>query len=150
MKVLIYFLIPFLWQESTPFKPADEYGFTLNYEFRNKAVSDRFKVDWSNQLQYSDGTLPFATITIKPLKLSQDEERVKIITNLGNRIYSRKAAVDNDIVIEMGFTDDLKDHIDVFEYDVIFFSGRKETSRINLFVDRDGNFLINGEKRGKF
>lgn len=150
MTLLFYFLIPLLWQESTPFKPAEEYEFTLNYEFRNKAVSDRFAVDWSNQLQYSDGTLPFATLTIKPLKLSSQEERVKIITNLGNRIYSRKASLDTDIVVEMGFTDDLKDHISVFEFDIIFFSGRNEVSRINLYVDRDGNFLINGEKRGKF
>lgn len=150
MHLIVYFLMPFLFQESTPFKPDDEYQFTLNYEFRNKAGIDRFAVDWSNTQKYSEGTLPFATVTIKPLVLSKEEEKAKIITNLGHRIYSRKASTDTDIVIEMGFTDDLKDHISVYEFDIIFFSGKRDVSRINLFVDKEGTFFINGNKRGKF
>ncbi len=150
MYLIIYFLLPLFIQEGVPFKPKDEYEFTLDYQFRNKAGVDRFEVDWSSTKKYSEGTLPFVTIKIKLLKLSEEEERAKIITNLGHRIYSRKASLDNEIEIEMGFTDDLKDHISVFEYDVIFFSKRNDVSRINLYVDEDGSFLINGEKRGKF
>ena len=147
---ILYFLLLFSVQESTPFKPESEYEFKLNYEFRNKAGIDRFKVDWSNTQKYSEGTLPFATLTIKLLKLSDEEEKAKIITNNGHRIYSRKVSLDTDIVLEMGFTDDLKDHIDVYEYDVIFFSRNKDVSRINVYVDLEGNFLINGVKKGKF
>jgi len=147
---VIYFLLPFLLQESVPFKPTEEYEFTLNYEFRNKPGIDRFEVDWSNMQKYSEGTLPYAKIKIKLLKLSEEEERVKIINNLGHRIYSRKASLDTDIEVELGFTDDLKDHISVFEYDIIFFSKRNDVSRINLYVEEDGSFLVNGEKRGKF
>lgn len=150
MHLILYFLSLFFIQESTPFKPDDEYEFKLNYEFRNKPGIDRFTVDWSNTQKYSEGTLPFATVTIKLLKLSNEEEKAKIITNEGHRIYSRKASLDTDIVVEMGFTDDLKDHVSVYEYDIIFFSKKGEASRINLYVDKEGSFFINGNKRGKF
>lgn len=150
MQLIVYFLIPFIFQDSLPFKPDSEFEFTLTYEFRNKPGIDRFEVDWSNTQKYSEGTLPFATITIKLLKLSEEEERAKIITNLGNRIYSRKASLDTEIVVELGFTDDLKDHVGVFMYDIIFFSKRNDVSRINLYVDEAGTFFINGNKRGKF
>ena len=148
--LIIYFFTSFLLQKGVPFKPDDEYEFKLNYEFRNKAGIDRFTVDWSNTQKYSEGTLPFATLTIKLLKLSPEEEKAKIITNEGHRIYSRKANLESDIILEMGFTDDLKDHISVYEYDIIFFSKNNDISRINVYVDEEGNFLINGNKRGKF
>lgn len=150
MHLIIYFILPFLYQESIPFKPAEEYEFKLDYEFRNKAGIDRFEVDWSNTKKYSDGTLPYVTIRFKLLKLADSEERVKVIDNLGHRIYSKKANTSNEVEIEMGFTDDLKDHISVYGFDVIFYSKQKDVSRINIYVEEDGSFLINGEKRGKF
>lgn len=150
MHLMIYFILPWFFQESVPFKPSEEYEFTLSYEFRNKPGIDRFEVDWSNTQKYSEGTLPYAKLKIKLLKLSEEEERAKIVTNLGHRIYSRKASIDTPIEVELGFTDDLKDHVSAFEYDIIFFSKRKDVSRINLYVEEDGSFLVNGEKRGKF
>ncbi len=150
MQLIVYFLLSFLVQDSIPFKPDSEFEFTLNYEFRNKPGIDRFEVDWSNTQKYSGGTLPFATVTIKLLTLSEDEERAKVITNLGNRIYSRKADLDTEIVVDMGFTDDLKDHVGAYLYDIVFFSKRNDVSRINLYVDEEGTFFINGNKRGKF
>lgn len=150
MHLIIYFLLPFLFQDSIPFKSAEEYEFKLDYEFRNKPGIDRFEVDWSNTQKYSGGTLPYVTIRFKLLKLSDSEERVKIIDNLGHRIYSKKANTDNEVEIEMGFTDDLKDHISVYGFDVIFYSKQMDVSRINIYVEEDGSFMINGEKRGKF
>lgn len=150
MQVFAFLLLPVLLQQSVPFKPAEEYSFRLDYQFRNKAGIDRFEVDWSNTQKYSEGTLPYLTVHIKPLKLSDDEDRVRIVNNRNERIYSRKASLDEEIQIEMGFTDDLKDRTAPFEFNVFFTSKKVDISRINLFVDEDGFFYINGEKRGKF
>ena len=145
-----FLLLGVLLQQSVPFKPSDEYSFRLDYQFRNKAGIDRFEVDWSNTQKYSEGTLPYLIVHIKLLKLSAEEERVKIVNNRNERIYSRKASLDDEIEIEMGFTDDLKDRTAPYDFNVFLTSKKLNVSRINLFVDEDGTFYINGEKRGKF
>ncbi len=150
MYTFAFLLLPVFFQQSVPFKPGDEYSFRLDYQFRNKAGIDRFEVDWSNTQKYSEGTLPYLIVHIKPLKLSANEERVKIVNNRNERIYSRKASVDEEIQIEMGFTDDLKDRTAPYEFNIFFTSKKADNSRINLFVDEEGTFYINGEKRGKF
>ncbi|MEQ8362896.1 MAG: hypothetical protein RH948_08510 [Cyclobacteriaceae bacterium] len=140
----IIILLSILLQDQVPPKPADEFAFQLDYEFRTKPGGD------DKPGGFAAGKLPYAEIRITPTKLSESEEKVKITNNLGHRVYSRKAALNNEIVIDMGFTDDLKDHISVYAFDIVFFSKRGDTSRITLFVEEDGTVLVNGVKRGKF
>ncbi|HNP07717.1 MAG TPA: hypothetical protein PKN99_08815 [Cyclobacteriaceae bacterium] len=141
---LILILLSFLLQDQVPLKPSDEFIFKLDYEFRTKPGGD------GKPGGFAAGKLPYAEIRITPTKLSDSEERVRITNNLGHKIYSRRAVVDNEMVIDMGFTDDLKDHISVYAFDIVFFSKKGDESRITLFVEEDGTVLINGEKHGKF
>lgn len=168
MPLIIYFLyslFPFYQQDKIPFKPAEEFEFELKLAFRPKPAleeeadaghilykmkSDNASVIEANKQTYDPTTLPFATIVIKPTKLSSEEDRARVVDNLSNRLYNRKATLDTPIEFEMGFTDDLKDHISPYMFDVIFFTKRKEASRINLYFDADGNLIINNEIRGKF
>ncbi|MEQ8304706.1 MAG: hypothetical protein RIB47_15030 [Cyclobacteriaceae bacterium] len=147
---LVLLVATILWQDGLPLKPEADFELKLDYEFRNKPGIDRFEIDYSNTQEYSGGTLPYLKVSIKLLQLAEGEEKVKIITNLGNRIYSRKASLDKLIELDLGFTDDLKDRVAPHEYNVIFFNSSGDKSFINLFVDDDGAFLVNGEKRGKF
>ncbi|MEQ8425065.1 MAG: hypothetical protein RIA63_10170 [Cyclobacteriaceae bacterium] len=149
MRLLACFFASFLFQDSIPYKPADEYEFNMKFAFRNRPGVDHSNVDWT-QRGHPEGDLPYVTVTVKALKLSDKEERVKVINNLSERIYAGKASLDRVIEIDMGFTDDLKDHISVFAYDIIFYTKGNEVSLIKLFVDEDGNFFVNGEQRGKF
>ncbi|MCB0493022.1 MAG: hypothetical protein KDC93_11460 [Cyclobacteriaceae bacterium] len=141
---LILILLSSLLQDQIPLKSSDEFAFQLDYEFRTKPGGD------GKPGGFAAGKLPYAEIRITPTKLSENEERVKITNNLGHRVYSRKAAINNEIVIDMGFTDDLKDHISIYSFDIVFFSKRGDTSKITLSVEEDGTVLVNGEKRGKF
>ena len=145
-----FLVLPVLFLQSVPFKPSEEYSFRLDYQFRNKAGIDRFEVDWSNTQKYSEGVLPYLIVHLKPLKLAANEERVRIVNNRNQRVYSRKAVQDEEIPIEMGFTDDLKDRTAPYEFNIYFTSKKVDISRINLFVDEEGTFYVNGEKRGKF
>ena len=153
-----------IFQDEIPFKAADEFEFKLNLEFRPKPgleeepdighilykmKSDNASVIEANKQTYDPTTLPFASMTIKPLKLSADEDRVKVSDNLGNRLYNRKATLEDLIEFEMGFTDDLKDHISPFQFEVIFYTKRKEASRLFIYFDKDGNLIINEEIRDK-
>lgn len=131
-------------QDQVPLKPNDEFTFKLEYEFRTKPGGD------GKPGGFSAGKLPYAKVKITPSKLTDNEERVRVTNNLGHKLYSRKAAVDNELLIDMGFTDDLKDHISVYGFEVVFFSKGGDVSKITIFVEEDGTVLVNGEKQGKF
>ncbi|MEP2669559.1 MAG: hypothetical protein ABJH04_11215 [Cyclobacteriaceae bacterium] len=141
---LILVLVPFLFQDQIPLKPNDEFTSSLDYEFRTKPGGD------GKPGGFAAGRLPYAEIRITPTKLSEEEEKVRVTNNLGHRIYSRKAVENKELVIDMGFTDDLKDHISVYAFEIVFFSKGGDTSKITIFVQEDGTVLINGEKKGKF
>lgn len=168
MPVIIYFLFSFFFNDplqEIPFKAAEDYEFELKLEFRPKPTlevepdvghivykmkSDNASVIEANKQTYDPTTLPYALMVIRPLKLSEGEERVLVVDNLDNRLYNRKASLDTPIEFEMGFTDDLKDHISAYRFEVVFSSKRKEASRITLYFDKDGNLIMNDEIRGKF
>jgi len=145
----VVLIFPFLVQAPVPLKPGNEFEFKLEYGFRTKPPVDK-PAGSSGEPQFAGPQLPYVEIRITPTRLSKDEEKVKVTNTLGHRIYSRKAKVGNEILIDMGFTDDLKDHISVYSFDIVFFSKKGDTSRIRLFVEEDGTLLINGEKQGKF
>jgi len=166
--VILLFFFAFLFdhpQDEIPFKAADEFEFKLNLEFRPKPTleeepgignilykmkSDNASIIEANKQTYDPTTLPYASMVITPTKLSSDEERIRVVDNLGNRLYNRKASLDESVEFEMGFTDDLKDHISPYQFEVILYSKRKEISRILLYFDNDGNLIINEEIRGRF
>lgn len=141
-------------QQQVPYKPSDEFDLKLQYEFRPREFHE-------NSIPNPDGTwrhtqkassmLPYLEIRLKVLKLRPGEERLRIIDNRGVTVFGRKARVGEEALINMGFTDDLKDRVSPHEYTAAFFnSDGRETSRIVITVGEDGTFLVNSEKRGKF
>ena len=85
------------------------------------------------------------------LKLSAEEVKVRITNNLGIRIATRKVEEGTVVPIEVGFTDDAKDRVSAHQYLLTFLSPKRaETSKIVIEIEKDGTFLVNGQKRGKF
>jgi hypothetical protein len=55
------------------------------------------------------------------------------------------------VQLEVGFTDDVKDRVTPHHYFLTLVSPKKtETSKIEILIEEDGTFFVNGEKRGKF
>ena len=51
----------------------------------------------------------------------------------------------------MGFIDDIKDQLAPNEFTVLAMSSEKDPmNRIHMKIEKDGTFLVNGERRGKF
>lgn len=150
MSLILLILFWFPISSDVPLKATDEFQFKLDYEFKNKPGVEKSDVRVSDASKYLGGQLPYVILRIIPTKLSGKEERVRIENNLGEKVYNRKANVDDEIILQMGFTDDLKDHISAYSFNVIFYSKKEDASRIHLLVEKDGTFLINGEKQAKF
>lgn len=156
MKILQILLIIFVVQE-VPFKPKEEFEITLDYQFKQRPAADRATVqlDETNaeyERRNSTAMLPFLTLNIKILD-NAGATRVRITNNL-NKAVTNKKLKEGEITLiplQIGYTDDVKDRVTAHEHIFTFINEeRKELSRLVIFIDEDGSFLVNGEKRGRF
>lgn len=150
-------MIPLLiGQQQTPFKNNEEFKITIDYQLKERAAANPSTIDFTETRgerakKDQGGVLPFLVINLIVFKLSADEAKIRCVNNRGDIVISRKAKENVMFKISMGFTDDIKDGVSANQYIVSFNSpDKKEVSCIQLFIDKDGTFFINGEKRGKF
>ncbi|MEK6781792.1 MAG: hypothetical protein AABY93_08795 [Bacteroidota bacterium] len=154
--VFNFFAIIFQGTEA-PYKNFDEFEIQIDYQFRQKSAPDVNTLDFvetqqeRDKKQASSGIRPYLILNLKLIKLSDLEVKAKAVNNIGRLIFSKKVKSGDLIKIDMGFTDDVKDRVGPYEINVLFSSReKKETSRIHMFVQEDGTFLVNGVVRGKF
>ena len=143
------------FQAEVPFKPKNEFEIKLNYSFKQRSPDEhttfRYDVQEKNHnSQNSSSMLPYLILNVKILKATSTEMKLKVVNNLSSKVISKKAHDGVEFEIDMGFTDDVKDRVTANEF-IIFMQNekREHQSRIVIFVDEDGVFLINGEVRGK-
>ena len=156
LSILVFVLN--VWQEpNVPLKPNDEFQLTVDYKFKTRASSSNnsnLNIDYQNERilkEGGSGPLPYLIINFKMLKLSAEEVRVKVVNNAPKVELSKKVKQGDDFDLDLGYTDDMKDRVSPFEYNIYFLSQDKEPlTRVHLYVMEDGTFLVNGEKRGKF
>jgi len=155
IRILTIFLSVFLLQD-TPYKAKEDFEVKLEYQFKQRPVVESTTVRFDETQKERDrrtatGILPYLMIRINLLKIPEEEVRVKVVTNRSRSVLNKKIETGTSFVLDLGFTDDVKDHVAPHEYDILFLSSdKKELSRIHLFIEEDGTFLVNGEKRGKF
>lgn len=141
------------WQE-VPFKPDDEFDIRMEMSFRQRPQS-------SNTLHYaetrdeyerrtSSDQLPFVVLNVTLKAFHQGEVRMKVIRDSQEQIMSRKVAAGNTFKLEIGFTDDAKDGVKGYHHRVVFLDEKKrEVNQILIVIDKEGNYLVNNQKRGK-
>lgn len=157
IKVLMILMFPMLiLSQEAPYKPSEEFEVTIDYKFEERPSIDRTKVEYDiptdeRTRKAISGPLPYLKLHLKILKVGEKEVRIRVIDSNGNLVYSRKAAKDTKVSIDVGFIDDVKDKITPHSYTVSFLSDSREVmSRIFMVIMEDGTFLVNEEKRGKF
>jgi hypothetical protein len=160
MILAVLFLILNVAQQGepeVPLKPNDEFQLTVDYKFKTRSAlstNSNLNIDYANDRilkEGGSGPMPYLIIKFKMLKLSEQETRVKVISNASKMVLSKKVKEGEDFDLDLGYTDDMKDRVSAFEYSIYFLSAEKKSvSRVQLFIMEDGTFLVNGEKRGKF
>jgi hypothetical protein len=151
-----YLLIVFNSQSDAPFKLAGDFELKIDFVFKERPPLDRQVVildDESNDRasKSAAGQLPYLMIQLKVLSVTDQELRVRVTDAYGDIVFNRKVEASTIIKLDWGFTEDIKYRIVSHEYSVQFLdSDKNPVSRIYMFIDEDGTFLVNGEKRGKF
>lgn len=155
MSILILF-ISFLFQEEVPYKPSEEFDLKLNFEFKDRGVGrNPNKIDMDLTLKEYEktrgsGLLPYLYINLKVLTQQPNEIRVKVIENGSKNVLSKKIDTSTILKLDLGFTDDIKDRVGPYEYTVVFLNEDKDpVSRIVIYFEKDGTYLVNGQNRGK-
>jgi hypothetical protein len=155
---ILLFLFSDSLQELVLVKSTDEFELTVDYSFKQRSghSDSNLRVDYgTDNLNQKDiggsGPLPYLVVYFKMIKLDDSEVRVRVVNNFGKLVYSGKTVQGEKFKIDMGFTDDMKDRVGAFGYDINFLNQEKKIiSRATLLVLEDGTFLVNTEKRGKF
>lgn len=147
--VLFISLLLLFQKTEAPLKPNDEFEVKLDYQLKQKPISDRLSIDYYETKE--GGMLPYLILNIRLLKLSDQEVKAKIVDAKGKLIFNRKASLNDVLKLDIGYTDDVKDRVTSYKFNIVFLSAdKKEVSRIYILIEEDGTFLVNDEVRGKF
>jgi len=149
---LLFSLI--LVQEQVPFKPKEQFEIDLDFKFKQRPPRDsnivRLNETNADYEKNSASLLPYLYLNVKVLKLHEEEVKLRVENSKGENLWSRKAEVGMSAKLDLGFTDDIKDRVASHEYIVYFMTKeKKRLSRIVIFFDKDGTYLVNEERRGK-
>lgn len=133
----------------------EEFEIKLNFEFKDRPQRDPNKIELDQtRKEYErtrpSGPLPYLYLNLKVLKQSPEEVRIRIIENGNKTVLNKKFDMNTVLKLDMGFTDDIKDRVSAYEYTVYYLTQDKNpVSKVVIYFEEDGTYLVNGQKRGK-
>ena len=136
-------------QQTVPFRDTASYEFILDYNFKRKSPPPGDLVS-NNQNRFSHDLLPYVKVKLKVLHLEASDYRVQIITNKGNAVYNKRIKEPMEIILDMGFAEDIKERLIPHLYYVNFLDKEKNVhSTITIEVAENGRFLVNDKLYGQ-
>lgn len=143
-------------QDNTPFKAKEDFEIKFDLSFKQRTHLDDGRTVHLGETrsEYDKRTsttpLPYLKLHVKILIVQQNEVKFKVVRDDQSTTLSKKVVQGVEFKLELGFTDDIKDRVSGYKHVIRFYSPDKEvTSKIVIEFDEDGNYFVNGEKRGK-
>lgn len=150
MKLLWVISLAFIFFQDVPYKPKEEFELKLDLQFKPRPKAEGTKIELEQRSNSGGMPAPYLFLNLKVLKPVPEEVRVKVIQNLDATLLTRKLDPGLVVRLDLGFVDDIKDRATPHHFFVNFLSKEKTIlSRIEIFFEKDGTYLVNGEKRGK-
>jgi hypothetical protein len=151
--ILAFILFEALQDPVVPYRNKEDFTVELKYDLRSRpaAQANTLHLDPTGVKTQRTGMLPYLIVAVKITNVTPQEVRFKCEDNEGHTRFSKKLPKAATFMIDMGFIDDVKDQLAPNSYEVFAMSKEKTpVNRIHLRIEKDGTFLVNGEKRGKF
>jgi hypothetical protein len=155
MNMLLIVLASVLSQDTVPYKAMDEFELKLDFVFKDRQRADPNRVDLDQsrkeyERSHGSGPLPYLFLDFRVLKQQPTELRVRVIENNDKLVHNKKVDIKTVLKLELGFTDDIKDRVGAYEYTIMLLNDdKKPVSRIVVYFEKDGTYLVNGQVRGK-
>lgn len=153
MVLFILCLFSFI-QTEVPLKADEEFECKLNLSFKSRDSAGQPDVNYVETIaerdkRLSGSPLPYLKIKLKFLVLKPEEVRMQALAG-GSLLKGKKIDVGEEIDLELGFTNDIKDGMIPRDYIVLILSkDRKSVSQITISFTKEGDYLVNGVKRGR-
>ena len=149
LALLLFALV--VLQEDVPYKSNDEFEMKIDLQFKQRPAQDQNTVELDRRTLPNSGMkAPYIYLNLMVTKPDARETRVKVTNNKGQVLLSRKFDPSILIKLDLGFTDDLKDRVSAHHFVITFMTKDKvSTSKVEVFFEEDGTYLVNGEKRGR-
>lgn len=152
--VRLFFVVAFFgFVQDVPYKPSSEFEAAVDMQFKSRPSGDQPAYDANgNKFERNSGVLPYFSVNLLHISSAKGEVRFKAIDANGKNIGSKKLLPSTSYRFEMGFVEDLKKgEVATNNLTVFFLNEKKEVvSKVVLTVTKEGDFLVNGEKRGQF
>lgn len=155
MGKLLLFVSIILLVQDIPYKPDDEFSIRMDLKFKLRPQSASNTVHVSEtmaeyQKRNSTNQLPYLVLYVNVKRVTQGEIRMRVLRDGKNIMNIKKIELDKEFKIEVGFTDDAKDKISGYEHIIYFMdSNKKDINRIVITIDTNGDYYVNGQKRGR-
>jgi len=155
MSVLLLLFASVVYQDTIPYKASEEFELKLNFQFKDRPRADPNKVELDQTAKeyertHTAGQLPYLFLDFRVLKQHPEEIRVRVLQNNSKVVHNKKVDTSQIVKLELGFTDDIKDHVGAYEYTILLLDDDKNpVSRIVIYFKTDGTYLVNGQTRGK-
>ncbi len=140
--------------QDIPYKPENDFELRLSMNFKSRPPADVTKIkveETFGELEKRINTtpLPYVILFLNVIKAGDEEVRLSVAKG-GKPYLSRKVEPGKEVKLEIGFADDVKDRTSDYEYVVTFLNDRKQpVSRIVILFSEEGDYLVNGVKRGR-
>ncbi|HEY5823758.1 MAG TPA: hypothetical protein VIT44_05310 [Cyclobacteriaceae bacterium] len=146
---VLLFLLLIVSQNEVPYKPQEEFDLKLHYDFRPKDEVVKGPTDFTmmGMNDQKNAPLSFITLTVKWIKLPNNETKLKVIDNKGT-VTGKKIKEGAMYTLPIGFAEDVKSGAKANEYNLVLMdSDKKEINRIHLVLKNNGGIIVNGEEK---
>lgn len=140
--------------QDIPYKKDDEFSLRIQLEFKSRPPADAEQVKVVETMaEYQKRTattpLPYLYLYLTFSHLQSDEVRF-VVAKGGKGFMNKKAELNKEIKLDLGFTDDIKDRTVEADYVITLMNeNKKPVSRIVIYFTESGDYLVNGVKRGR-
>ena len=141
-------------QEEAPFKPKEDFLIKFDLAFKQRPHEPKPVHIEETRDEYEKRTsstpLPYLKLLVKIIEVQPEELKVRVIRDDKTNLLTKKTSQGMEFKLDLGYTDDIKDRILGYKHVIQFLSSKKEVlSQIVIEFDKEGNYFVNGEKRGK-
>lgn len=141
--------------QDIPYKSDSEFSIRLDLVFKPRPTANPSKVEFSEtnseyQKRTNPDPLPYMVLYVSIKDSNQNEQRMRIFRDGKSISGNRKFELMKEIKLDVGYTDDAKDKISGFEHIIYFLTAdKKEVSKIVITIAENGDYFVNGQKRGR-